>query len=164
MTEERVCCFSGHRPEKLPWGADESAKACLELKNMIRLHITRQIEKGTTKFLCGMARGTDLYFFDELLAARKNYPITIEAVVPCPSQADRWPAGERRRYLRALAECDRVTVLEDHYSDGCMLRRNRAMIDRSDVLMTVFDGSPGGTASAIAYARAKNVEIDAIWL
>ena len=44
-----------------------------------------------------------------------------------------------------------------------MLRRNRYMVEHADLLMTVFDGSPGGTASTVAYARARGVKIVSIW-
>ena len=33
------CCFSGHRPGKLPWGDDEGDRRCLALKEPV-LRIT----------------------------------------------------------------------------------------------------------------------------
>ena len=32
MDREQTCCFTGHRPEKLPWRYDESDPRCVELK------------------------------------------------------------------------------------------------------------------------------------
>ena len=32
MEREKTCCFTGHRPDKLPWGTDESDPRCLALK------------------------------------------------------------------------------------------------------------------------------------
>ena len=32
MNRETTCCFTGHRPEKLPWREDEGDPRCLELK------------------------------------------------------------------------------------------------------------------------------------
>ena len=29
------CCFSGHRPGKLPWGDDEGDRRCLALKERL---------------------------------------------------------------------------------------------------------------------------------
>jgi precorrin-6x reductase len=37
------------------------------------------------------------------------------------------------------------------------------MVDRADVLVTVFDGSMGGTAATVRYARERGVEILALW-
>ena len=120
---------------------------------------------GCREFLCGMARGCDLYFAEAVLECRRQYPaVTLEAVVPCPNQADRWPEAERRRYAQLLQRCDRVTILEPAYSKGCMLRRNRAMVDRADRMITVYDGGPGGTASTVAYAQKRGVEIIPLWM
>lgn len=42
-----------------------------------------------------------------------------------------------------------------------MLRRNRYMVDRSSLLIAVYDGTPkGGTMNTLAYCRAKGLEID----
>ena len=30
-----TCCFTGHRPEKLPWGSDESDPRCTALKKKL---------------------------------------------------------------------------------------------------------------------------------
>ena len=35
MDHEKTCCFTGHRPDKLPWGEDESDPRCLRLKRAI---------------------------------------------------------------------------------------------------------------------------------
>ena len=81
----------------------------------------------------------------------------------CPSQSSAWPREIQLRYLRGLDVCDRTIVLEERYSDGCMLRRNRYMVEHADILMTVFDGSPGGTAATVRYARSRGLQIISIW-
>ena len=68
------------------------------------------------------------------------------------------------RYRGLLERCDEVNVLEAVYTSGCMLRRNRAMVDAADVVLTVFDGSEGGTAATIRYAERRGVEIVSVWL
>lgn len=45
-----------------------------------------------------------------------------------------------------------------------MLRRNRYMVEHADVLVTVFDGSPGGTAATVRYAEARGIRIVPLWL
>ena len=55
------CCFTGHRPAKLPWGTDEGDERCLRLKARLREVIARAVEDGYTHFICGMAEGCDLY-------------------------------------------------------------------------------------------------------
>lgn len=160
-----VCAFSGHRPEKLPWGGDESDARCAALKLQLLRAVRRSREDGFSDFACGMARGCDLYFFDAVQRLREEDPsVTFTAWLPCPTQADRWPAADRARYEAALARCDRVICVEPVYTEGCMLRRNRAMIDRCARLITVYDGTGGGTGAAVAYARRRGVEVIPLWL
>ena len=50
-------------------------------------------------------------------------------------------------------------MVQHHYTKGCMLRRNRYMVDRSSLLIAVYDGTPkGGTMNTLAYALRQGVE------
>ena len=160
-----ICGFTGHRPEKLPWGSDEKDERCQALKLRLEQSIRSAVGQGADTFLCGMARGCDFYFAEAVLKLKgEGNPIRLEAMLPCPEQSGRWPGEDALRYERILMECDAVYLLQDHYSDGCMLRRNRAMIDRCDVLISIWDGSRGGTASAVHYALKRGIPIDSLWL
>ena len=91
---QESCCFTGHRPAKLPWGYDESDPRCVELKGRIADAVLLAYQEGYRHFLCGMALGCDLYFCEAVLALREKYPeVTVEAAIPCPTQADAWPAS-----------------------------------------------------------------------
>ena len=77
------CCFTGHRPEKLPWRYDEADPRCLSLKRRIAAAVEAAYEEGHRHFLCGMALGCDLYFCETVLALRDRRPdVTVEAAVP----------------------------------------------------------------------------------
>ena len=124
-------------------------------------------DRGFRTFLCGMARGCDQYFAEAVLACRAagTAPEAIlTAMVPCPSQKDGWPAEEQARYDVLLAACSAVEVLEPVYTPGCMLRRNRAMVQRASLLISVFDGTPGGTASTLRFAAKQGIEILPLWM
>lgn len=160
-----VCTFTGHRPERLPWGSEESDARCAALRTLIQCAVTQACADGFDVFLCGMARGCDMYFAEAVLAARETFPqIRLTAMIPCPTQPDAWPQAERARYARLLAACDAVCVLEPVYSDGCMLRRNRAMVDAAERVITVYDGgAAGGTAAAVRYAQRRGRELVRLW-
>ena len=51
------------------------------------------------------------------------------------------------------------TVIQKHYDKGCMLRRNRYMVDRSSMLLAAFDGMLGGTMYTIQYAMKRKLEV-----
>ena len=160
-----VLAFAGHRPEKLPWGSDESDPRCIALKRQIIEAVRTAAGEGYDTFLCGMARGCDLYFAEAVLAVKAEKPeILLEAWLPCPEQADRWAEDMRKRYRELLLRCDRVFLLQPEYSEGCMLRRNRAMVERADRLISVWDGTRGGTGATVRYARELGVDIEALWL
>ena len=160
-----VCAFTGHRPQNLPWGENEADARCLALKALLLKTTRTLIQEGCSLFLCGMARGCDTYFAETVLQLRdETYPgIRLAAVVPCPGQAGRWPARDRVRHAALLDACDEVRVLEPVYSAGCMLRRNRAMVDEADLLVTVYDGSPGGTGATVRYAEQCGKPMLSLW-
>lgn len=121
---QESCCFTGHRPAKLPWGYNERDPRCVRLKERIADAVLLAYQEGYRHFLCGMAQGCDLYFCEAVLALRERYPeVTVEAAIPCPTQADAWPEAERDRYRELVARVDMETMVSDTYSSTCMQRR-----------------------------------------
>ena len=160
-----ICAFTGHRPERLPWGTDESDARCMALKALLIETVRELCADGYRDFLCGMARGCDTYFAECVLAVKQSgFPdITLTAMIPCPTQPSAWTAEERARYETLCGCCDEVRVLEPAYTEGCMLRRNRTMVDEADLVISVWDGSLGGTASTVRYAERCEKPIRRIW-
>ena len=116
MEREHTCCFTGHRPDKLPWGTGEQDPRCLALKARLDEALERAYLAGCRHFICGMARGSDLYFAEAVLALRELHPeITLEGARPCETQADGWPLAERNRYFGILERCDYETLVQHHY-------------------------------------------------
>jgi len=110
--------------------------------------------------MCGMALGADCYFCEAVISLRDSRPdVTLEAVIPCEEQAAHWRERDRQRYFRLVAQCDQETLLQRHYDRGCMLRRNRYMVDRSERLIAVYDGLLGGTMYTISYAMKRGLQI-----
>ena len=160
-----VCAFTGHRPHRLPWGTDETDPRCLALKQMMQRVTEQAVAKGVRTFLCGMARGCDTYFAEAVLQMMETDPkLELIAMVPCPQQADRWPKADRERYAALLRRCTRTEMLEPSYRQGSMLRRNRAMVERSQMLISVYDGGQGGTGQTVRLAEKQGLEILPIWL
>lgn len=157
---QMTVCFSGYRPEKLPWGSDESDPRCVLLKQRLRRAVCDACADGYRHFICGMARGADTYCAELVLALRQQYPdITLEAAIPCPSQSDAWLPEEQARWRSMVERCDFETVVQDHYGPGCMQRRNRYMVDHAARLIAVFDGQEGGTRRTVEYALRCGLEI-----
>lgn len=157
---QESCCFTGHRPGKLPWGYNEEDPRCLALKRRMADAVAAAYEQGYRHFLCGMAQGCDLYFCECALALREELPdVTVEAAIPCPTQADAWPAAQRERYDRLVSSCDFETLVSARYTPSCMQRRDRYMVDHASLLIAAFDGTAGGTRYTVEYAMRRGISV-----
>ena len=155
-----TCAFTGYRPEKLPWGEDESSEACAALKKKLGDVCEALYSSGIRRFVCGMARGCDTYFCEAILALRERYgDVTVEAAIPCPEQSAAWSEADRERYMRLCRACDERTIISPKTSRTCMQERNRYMVDKSSVLVAVYDGKSGGTSFTVSYAKKRDLEI-----
>lgn len=156
---EICCCFTGHRPGHLPWGDNERDERCLELKFELSRKLEAFYARGYRHFICGMAKGCDTYFAEAVLALRDLHgDVTLEAAIPCPSQADRWAKTHRLRYQQILSQCDEVHMVQQCYTPNCMQLRNQYMVDHSSLLLACFAGVPGGTMNTILYAQRQDIE------
>ncbi|MDR0294174.1 MAG: DUF1273 domain-containing protein [Oscillospiraceae bacterium] len=158
------CAFTGHRPPRFPFGADETDERCLKLKAVLSEQIAALVAGGVTDFYTGMALGVDQWAGLAVLGIKKERPaVRLTAVVPCKTQADGWSVGQRKRYLDMLAVCDGVVTLAEEYTRFCMFERNRYLVDHAAFLLAVYDGGgKGGTAYTVGYARRKRRRITII--
>ncbi len=160
----KTCCCTGHRPKGFPfkYGIDKQKhKAYLQmLEQKIKLAIT---EYGITNFISGMAIGVDLDFAEIVLKLRNKFPVTLECAIPCPNQTLKWGDKDKLRYESILKRADKVTLISEKYTPECMLKRNRYMVDKSELVIAVFNGKEqGGTWYTIKYAESKNKIIELI--
>jgi uncharacterized phage-like protein YoqJ len=157
---EKTCCFTGHRPSKLPWREDERDPRCIALKREISQRIEELYLRGCRHFICGMALGCDLYFGEIVAQLRESHPdITLEAAIPCATQSEGWGWEAQARYERLRQLCDQETLIQQHYDRSCMQRRNRYMVDRSSLLIAAYNGTAGGTRNTVQYAMERGLEI-----
>ena len=152
------CAFTGHRPARFSFGYDESDERCAALKKLLREQIEALIAEGVTDFYTGMALAVDQWAAETVLEIKKTNPaVRLTAVLPYEGQANAWTVEQRERYFETLAACDEVVTLQARYTPSCMFERNRYMVDRSGILLAVYDGGEkGGTAYTVKYARQKH--------
>ena len=157
----QAVAFSGHRPKKFPWKYDETASDCGALKQILRENVDKFIRQGIVHYLSGMAEGTDIWAAEAVLAARETHKkIKLHCILPCVAQADKWSAASRERYRSILNLADSLYYVNREYRQGCMLERNRFLVDWSTVLFAVYNGEKrGGTAATVRYARKMGREI-----
>lgn len=123
---------------------------------MIREEITSLAEKGVRYFQTGMARGIDLMCGEIVLDLQKRYKLELICVIPCLNQSMGWRREDLDTYDRLLrAAAGVVQVTGRRYSKGCMLKRDRYLVDTAQYLISVFDGKKGGTMFTVHYAIRK---------
>lgn len=159
----KTAAFTGHRPEKLPWGQDEDTVSARAFREHLKDVLTELIGTGCVNFLSGAARGFDTIAAETVLELREEYPwVSLTVVLPCDDQAARWREADRARWERLVQHADHVLHMTDRYDKGCMFRRNRYLVDNSSLLIAACeDGALGdsvssGTAMTLAYAAEKS--------
>ena len=131
----------------------------MRLKQKILIAVN---DYGITHFISGMALGVDMDFAVIVLNLRdeERYPVTLECAIPCPDQALKWNAKDKLRYESILIRADEINLISNRYTPDCMLKRNRYMIDNSEIVIAAFNGiEKGGTWYTINYAKKENKTI-----
>lgn len=161
-----TCCFTGHRPSNLPWGYNEKGVKFFIFKLRLYNKIIRAINSGYIHFISGMALGIDMICAEIVLNLKKRYPnITLECAIPCTNQAEKWTNYSIVKYNNILSKADTITYVSSRkYYKGCMHNRNKYMIDNSNLLIAIYNGSNGGTKQTIQYAKSNNLNISLIKL
>lgn len=152
-----IACFTGYRPSKCPWGYNEQDERCVDMKKRAKIKIEEAIKQGYHTFLCGMALGFDMICAEIVLELKKIYPhIKLVGALPCRNQYCKWNSKQQDRYIRIIKQLDDVRCIYDIYIDGCMQERNEYMVNNSSLVISLFDGKPGGTKQTLEHA--KNLE------
>ncbi len=151
--ENKTICFTGHRTID----PEDRARLFVFLDNLVNTYLNA----GYTTFRVGGALGFDMEVEELLLRKRREEgrALRLELVLPCRDQAVRWSARDRRRYETILKEADSVEYICDTYVDGCMQRRNRAMVDTSAICVAYCKRQRSGTYSTVRYAKEQGVSV-----
>lgn len=161
MSQEITCCFTGHRPNRLPWRENEWDERCLRCKAALDEWVERSYADGYRHFICGMAQGGDLLFCEAVLRLKERHgDIRLEAAIPFDGQADRWSAQQKERYRRLVAQCDLETYVQHQYTPDCMMRRNYYLVERSQRIIALYDGVPsGGTYKTLLRGIRQGLDV-----
>ena len=149
--QERTVCFTGHR--------NIAREHMIALPALLKAEIARQAEAGAVHFRAGGAVGFDTLAALCVLEQKKYYPqIKLDLILPCRDQDAEWNESNRRAYRFVLESADSVAYVRDQYAEGCMLERDRRLVEGSDVCIAFLTKSKGGTAYTAAYALKNGLE------
>lgn len=143
--------FTGHRPDKL--GGYNNV--CMQRWVSFLLEDTLEALKPHLAY-CGMALGVDTWAAQTCI----KLGIPFVAAIPFRGQESQWPEASQQQYKDLLSKASSVTVCcHGDYHKRKMQVRNEYMVNACDVLIAVWDGSPGGTANCIRYAQSRDKQI-----
>lgn len=146
---EQCCCFTGHR--KIPAGMH------VLLADRVETAVLSLYHRGVTTFYAGGAFGFDLLASVTLLNLKSIHPdLSLLLALPCRDHDAQWNDDDRDVMKRVTSRADGVVYVSEDYSSGCMMKRNRYMVDRSLYCLCYLTEEKGGTASTVRYAEKKN--------
>ena len=103
--------------------------------------------------------------WDTALAVAAIYEnIPFIAAVPVKGQELRWPMPSQKRYRGILNKAHEiVTVCKGAYKPSVMQKRNEWMVDHSDLVLALWNGSNGGTKNCVDYVLKRDKVLVNLW-
>ena len=150
--KEKICAFTGHRII--------NAKHVSTLPQKLDLLLEKLIADGYTDFRAGGAMGFDTAAALKVLEKKKKYGfIRLHLYLPCHGQEKGWSPNSKRAYYHIIKQADSVRYCSESYYDGCMHKRNRQMVDGSDICVAYCGSTRGGSAYTMNYAQRNQVRV-----
>lgn len=140
-----VCGITGHR----------SCENMYERGMRMNYKIWDAMRSGHDTFVVGMAEGADTIAASFILALREHgYPVRLVVALPYPDFGNH---DRERREIISRADVVRCAV--PTYARWCYDKRDKAIVDMSDMLIAMLDDqrARSGTGRTVAYARKKNI-------
>lgn len=162
MPEPLSCCFTGYRPHKFPFAMNRQNPEYLKMENKLIDAVFSLPDEGCCTFYTGVAMGFDLIAAETVLLLRESSrkaAVRLICVVPFIGQAQSFDPEWKERYESVLRQADLVLTLSDHYFKGCYQKRNEYMVNRSNYIITWYDGQSGGTRNTLRYAEQQSCRI-----
>lgn len=150
-----IICGTGHRPDKL---GGYSADVFEKLKHTAIVWMAdRQV---IDKVVSGGALGWD----QALAAAALELGIPLTLALPFPGFEDRWPQKSKTFFYSLLHRADTVKyVCDPGYAAWKMQARNEWMVDSSNQVLALWNGTTGGTSNCVKYAEKVGKPIVNLW-
>ena len=149
-------CFTGHR--KL------ESHNVVQTASLLEEIIISLASEGAVDFRAGGAVGFDTLAALCVLTAKEKFPnIRLHLFLPCRNQTCGWADGDIEKYNYILSQADSVKYISEKMAPGCMLKRNRALVDGADLCIAYCKKSTGGTAYTVSYAKERGVKVKNIY-
>lgn len=150
MDKYYTCFFTGHR--RLPKHRLEQIKSIIREKAILLIE-----EHGVEDFIVGGALGFDTIAAECILNLKNKYPnIKLHLYLPCYNQYSYWSDEDKYKWHMLASQADDYKyITESDYVDGCMHKRNHAMVDDAYYGLAYCLLERSGTGATVRYAEQK---------
>lgn len=150
-----IICGTGHRPNKL---GGYSPEVFDKLKTLAHMYLCVATD------LEGVISGGALGWDQALAAAALDLNIPTTLALPFLGFENRWPRDSQFQLEGLMYRAAHVQyICAEGYAGWKMQKRNEWMVDNSDKVLALWDGSTGGTGNCVAYANKVNKPIINLW-
>ena len=154
-----ILSATGHRPKRLGGFSKAAHSRLIDFANRCILRYDTEVEG-----IVGCALGWDQAVAQALL----DQGHILHCAIPFDGFDALWSPEQRKSLDILLGKALTVhTVCHDikteHLAIEALMKRNRYMVDISNVVLALFDGSRSGTQNCVKYAEAKHRKVDNVW-
>jgi uncharacterized phage-like protein YoqJ len=160
--------FTGHRPSKTSNNYSLKHPMSIKINQVLTPIIEDLIEsQGITRFISGGALGFDQIAFWTVQRMKVKHPeIKNILSIPFVNQPSKWTDKESLHFYNKMMEiADEIIYVDElpeytikgvpvgHYHIAKMQKRNEHMVNNSRIMVSLYDGSTGGTGNCVNYLR-----------
>ena len=147
----KICMFTGHRII--------NARHVSTLPQRLDTLLEQLIAHGYTEFRAGGAIGFDTVAALKVLEKKKKFGyVKLHLFLPCRDQEKGWSENSKQAYYYILQHADSIRYCSEEYTSGCMHKRNRDMVEGSDLCVAYCGSEKGGSAYTLSFAQKKGLK------
>lgn len=160
MDRKLCCAIIGHSPLRFHFGWDEEDEDCIRLKLILLQQIQKLRRSGVTQFMTVCDSGVGLWCGEIVNALREcDDELELYCIPPYEEVSTKWAPYLRKRYFEMLEKCTHIYAVSAHKTPTSKRDAYRYIINKSDILLAVYDSASGddNADKAVEYAEKKKL-------
>jgi len=159
MSDKITIGVLGQGPKRI---SDEVIKNEKNITDILK-DVLNDILDGTSSvdIMSGMSLGSEQIVAELAIKAKKKHPeLRLIAAIPFEGRDSVWSTKASFKYQRLLRDSDKVEcVSKGGFDITKIYARNKFVVDKSDCLISVWNGDNGGIAKSIQMAKDKGIPV-----
>lgn len=157
MKKEKTCCIITNDFCNFDFLSKEK-KEKEKIKAKAVEEITKLRNDGVQNFISALEEGIDIFITDYIMKT-KGEKESLECAVAFEEQAKNYSEREREKYFCLCESCDTLSFVSRKRDFGCKTKRDRYMIEQSDIVLCFWDKFAPYTGELLQYAVTRDKKI-----